>query len=140
VAFALVGFEHRLLEGVLVGLRPALPFAFDVVAAHGREHACCLRAAHHRNARVGPCEHEARPIRAPAHRIVAGTVAAADDERDLRHVGVGDRHHHLRAVPRDAAGFRVATDHETGDVLEEQQRRAALAGEFDEVGRLLRGF
>ncbi|MNN06427.1 hypothetical protein D3C81_1192170 [compost metagenome] len=40
----------------------------------------------------------------------------------------------------DAAGFVLLADHETGDVLQEQQRDATLAGQFDEVRAFLRRF
>ncbi len=39
----------------------------------------------------------------------------------------------------DAAGFVLLADHEAGDVLQEHQRDAALAGQFDEVRAFLRG-
>ena len=38
----------------------------------------------------------------------------------------------------DAAGFGIPADHETGDVLQEEQRDAALVAQFDEVRALLR--
>jgi hypothetical protein len=37
-------------------------------------------------------------------------------------------------------GLVFAADHEAGNVLEEQQRNAPLAGQFDEVRALLRAF
>jgi hypothetical protein len=59
---------------------------------------------------------------------------------ELRHGGGGDGGDHLRAVLGDAAGFVFAADHEAGDVLQEEERNAALAGELDEVRALLRAF
>jgi hypothetical protein len=50
----------------------------------------------------------------------------------------GDRGHHLGAVLGDAAGLVLAADHEAGDVLQEQQRDAALAAQLDEVRALER--
>src|SRR5690606_30109913 len=38
----------------------------------------------------------------------------------------------------DAAGLVLLADHETGDVLQEQQRNAALAGQLDEMRTFLR--
>ena len=52
----------------------------------------------------------------------------------------GDRRHHLGAVLGDAAGLVVAADHEADDVLQEQQRDAALAAQFDEMRCLERAF
>ena len=71
-----------------------------------RHHLRRLLAAHHRDARVRPGEQEARPERAPAHAVMAGAERAADLQRELRHVGVGDGLDHLRAVLDDARGLR----------------------------------
>ena len=54
------------------------------------------------------------------------------------HVRAGDRHHELRAVAGDAALLVLPPDHEARDVLEEDERDPALAGELDEVRALLR--
>ena len=51
---------------------------------------------------------------------------------------VRDGHHQLGAVARDAAGLVLGADHEAGDVLQEDERHAALAAELDEVRALLR--
>jgi hypothetical protein len=48
--------------------------------------------------------------------------------------------HHLGAVLGDAARLVFLAHHVAGDVLQEQQRDAALAGELDEMRRLERGF
>ncbi len=48
----------------------------------------------------------------------------------------GDRGHHLCAVLGNSAGLVVASDHEAHDILQEQQRNAALAAQFDEVRSL----
>ena len=50
----------------------------------------------------------------------------------------GDGRHELRAVLGDAGLLVLAPDHEPGDVLEEDERDPALAGELDEVGALER--
>ena len=50
----------------------------------------------------------------------------------------GDGAHELRAVLGDTARLVLLPDHEAGDVLQEQQRHAALAGELDEVRALQR--
>ena len=49
-----------------------------------------------------------------------------------------DRGDELGAVLGDAAGLVLLADHEAGDVLEEDERDAALAGELDEVRPLQR--
>src|SRR5262249_22241307 len=107
------------------------PFAADL-----GEHVRRLLAAHHRDARIGPGPQEARIVRAAAHRIVAGAEAIADDDGEFRHSRTGDRRHHLRAVLGNAARLVVAPYHEAGDVLQEEQRNVALAGELDEVRAL----
>ena len=47
---------------------------------------------------------------------------------------------HLGAVLGDAAGLVVAAHHEADDVLQEQERHAALAAQFDEMRGLERAF
>ena len=75
---------------------------------------------------------------AAAHRVVPGAERAARHHGELRDVRAGDRHHELRAVPRDAALLVLLADHEAGDVLEEDEGNPSFAGELDEVGALLR--
>ena len=117
-----------------------LPPRFDVVAADGGEHAGGLLAAHHGDAAVRPHRQEARRIGAAAHAVIAGAEAAADDDGEFRHAGGGDGRHQLGAVLGDAAGLVFPPDHEAGDVLQEQQRDAALAAELDEMRALQGGF
>ena len=59
-------------------------------------------------------------------------------DRQLGHPGARDRVHHLRAVLGDATGLVLATHHEPGDVLQEDQRDLALVAQFDEVRALQR--
>src|SRR6201999_1489569 len=66
-------------------------------------------------------------------------IAAADDQRELRHGGGGNSGHQLGAILGDAAGFVFASDHEAGDVLQENQRNVPLAAQLDEMGALQRG-
>src|SRR4051794_30427273 len=54
VALVLVLITDRRLERLLVLGRPLLPAGLQPVAAHRRQHAGRLLAAHHRDARVGP--------------------------------------------------------------------------------------
>src|SRR3972149_6215073 len=95
-----------------------------------------------------PRAYEARSARCPGparavHAAVDGRSPrperAADDDRELRHGGGGHRGHELGAVLGDTAGLVLAPDHEAGDVLEEEQRHPALAGQLDEVRPLQRG-
>ena len=71
-----------------------------------------------------------------AHAVVAGAEAAADDDRELGHLRVGDGHDHLRAVAREAAVLVLPADHEPGDVLQEHERDPALAAQLDKVRAL----
>ena len=107
-------------------------------AADRRQDPGRLLAAHDADPGVRPRPQEARLVGAAGHRVVPGAEAAADDHRELRHLGAGDRGHHLRPVLGDAAGLVLAADHEAGDVLEEHERDLPLGGELDEVGALER--
>src|SRR5688572_12305556 len=139
VALALVLLADRRLESFLVVLRPLPALRLDAVTLDGREHGSGLLAAHHRDARVGPRPEEARIEGAPAHAVVPRAERAAEDHRELRYSRARHRGHHLRAVLGDAAAFVLAAHHEAGDVLQEEERDAALAGELDEVRALERG-
>src|SRR4029077_1599208 len=79
-----------------------------------------------------------RLVRTAAHRVVARAERAAGDDGELRHLRVRDRHDELRAVAGNAAGLVLDADHEARDVLEEDERDAALAAELDEMRTLLR--
>src|SRR5580658_1606637 len=135
---ALVLLADRALEGLLILLRPLPRAAFELIALDGRQHARRLLPAHDGNTRVRPLEQEARRIGAAAHGVVAGPIAAADDDGELGHVGAGDRGDKLGAVLGDAAGFGAPPDHEAGDVLQEQQRNLFARAQFDEVRALQR--
>ena len=97
-----------------------------------------LLAAHHRDAAFGHMKRKRGAVGAAAHAVVAGAVRGADHHGELRHRGVGDGVHHLGAVLGDAAVLVALADDEAGDVLQEEQRDAALAAELDEVRRLER--
>jgi hypothetical protein len=62
----------------------------------------------------------------PIRTVILGTCAVATAVTSLAP---------SLAMP---SGLIFAADHEAGDVLQEQQRRAALAGELDEMGALQR--
>src|SRR5438876_935163 len=98
-----------------------------------------LLATHHRDARVRPGEEEPRAVGTAAHRVVPRAVGCADDDGQLRHLRRCHGVHHLGTVLRDAPVLVLLADHEAGDVLEEEERHAALAGERDEVRALQRG-
>src|SRR5688572_4484104 len=138
VALALVLLADRGLERLLFVLRPRALLRLDPVAAHGGQHRGGLLAAHDGDARVGPGPEEARAEGAAAHAVVPGAEGSSEDHRELRHARARDRGHHLRAVLGDAAALVLAPHHEAGDVLQEDERRAALGAELDEVRALER--
>src|SRR5262245_37159107 len=117
---------------------PGSLLRFDRVALDGGEHDRRLLSAHHRDARIRPHPEKSRSERTAAHSVVAGAVAAADDDGEFGHLRTGDGSDHLRAVARDAARLVFLPDHETRDVLQEKQRNAALRAELDEVRSLQR--
>src|SRR5512134_849445 len=135
---ARVLLHDRRLECILLLPAPLLAALLERFALHLREHAGSLLAAHDRDPGVGPRPQEPRRVRAPAHAVVAGAEAAADDERELGHACACDRRHHLGAVLGDAPVLGFLPHHEAGDVLEEHERDAAPAGELDEMRALQR--
>ena len=138
MALPLVLLADRRLERLLVGRAPVAALGLGRLLAQQPQNGSSLLAAHDRDARIRPHPEEARGVGAPAHAVIAGAVAAADDHGVFRHVGGGDRGHHLGAVLGDAARLVFAPDHEAGDVLQEQQRNVALARQLDEMRALER--
>ncbi len=120
-------------------LLQALPFFFEAVALDLGEHARGLLAAHDRDARVRPHPQETRAVRTAAHAVVAGAETAADDDGEFRYAGARHRRYQLGAVLGDAPRFVFFADHETSDVLQEDQRDAALCAQFDEMRAFQRG-
>src|SRR5438270_403268 len=137
MALAFVLGTDRRLERLLLGGGPG--FLHIVLLALG-EHGSSLLAAHDRYPCIGPHPEEARAIGAPAHAVIAGSEAAADDQRQLWHAGAGDSRDHLGPVLGDAAGLIFAADHETSDILQENERNTALGAELDEMCTLESGF
>ena len=97
--------------------REFLPLARELIAFHGGQHAGGLLSSHHADAGVGPHPQKSRRVGSAAHPVISGAERAADDDRELRHGGIGDCVHHLRAVFGDAASLILLSDHEAGDVL-----------------------
>src|ERR1700691_958178 len=126
MALGLVLLADRGLEAFLLLLAPFFAARARPIAPHRGQHIGRLLAAHHRDARIGPGPQKARRIGAAAHGVIAGTEAAADDDGEFGHVGAGYRRYHLGAVLGDAASLVFLADHEAGNVLQEDQRNAAL--------------
>src|SRR5450432_4834061 len=110
------------LERLFLVFRPGFSRRFQAVAADRREYRGSLFAAHDADARVRPHPQETRLITAAAHGVIAGAEAAADDDGEFGHVGAGDRRDHLRSILGDAGLLVFLADHESGDVLQEDQR------------------
>src|SRR5215831_15613233 len=139
VALVLVLVADRLLERVLLAGGPVLAARLELIPPDRGEHARGLVAAHHGDPGVRPHPQEAGGVGPAAHRVVARAERAADDHRELRHPGAGDRGDHLGAVLGDAVGLVLPADHEAGDVLQEDEGNPALVAQLDEVRALERG-
>src|SRR5215831_7280441 len=80
VPLPLVLLADRLLEGLLLRFGPLTAGRLQLLALYGREDARRLLPAHHRDACVRPLEQETRPVGTATHRVIARSVAAADDD------------------------------------------------------------
>ena len=60
---------------------------FRYLRTHLCQHPCCLLPSHDTDLGIGPHEKEVGAVGAAAHAIVASSKAAADDDRDLWHLG-----------------------------------------------------
>ena len=130
-ALALVRLEDRRLERIAVGVRR------EAATDRGQDPRRLL-PTHDGDPAVRPRPQESRLVGPAGHRVVPGSETPPDEDRELRDFRIGDRHDQFRAVLGDARLFVFAPDHEPGDVLEEDERDPALAGELDEVGALER--
>ena len=97
------------------------------------KHAGRLLATHYRNPRVRPHPEESRLVGPSAHPVVSGAKRTADDDRKFRNFCVRDGSDELRTIFRDAALFELLSDHEAGDVLEEEQWNFSLITELDKM-------
>src|SRR5439155_19669056 len=73
----------------------------------------------------------------PAECVIAGAEGAAQDNGDLRNYAVGDRVNQLGAGPDNTGCFRLLSDHEAVDILEKENRNAALIAIHYESRRLV---
>src|SRR5690606_20876736 len=99
---------------------------FDLYQDAGR-----LLAPHYRDPGVGPHKQKAGIIGPAAHAVVAGAKRAADDYRQLGHLGTGHRSDQFGAVAGDTLGLVLAAHHKAGDVLQEHQGNFALGAKLD---------
>src|SRR5690606_37845233 len=140
VAFMFVLFADGGLEGFFFLGAPALATSFQAITAHGSQHAGRLLTTHDRDAGIGPEKQQARAEGSATHAVVTGTKGAAQNHGELgdgRGRYGGDQ---LGAMTGNPFVLVLAAHHEAGDVLQEHQRRLALAAQFDEVGALLGRF
>ncbi|MND99129.1 hypothetical protein D3C80_915060 [compost metagenome] len=140
MALVLVLVEDRLLEPRFVFGAERMAAALALLTLDLSQHPSGLFGTHHANSRVRPHPQKAWVVGAAAHTVVTGTEAAADDYSEFRYLGAGHGGDQLGAVLGDPAGLVFLADHETGNVLQEQQRDATLAGQLNEVRAFLRGF
>lgn len=97
-----------------------------------------LRAAHDGNLRCWPGKNQPRIVGFSAHGIVPGAIRVPNDERKLRHHGIRDRTHHLRAILDDAAMLRPGSHHEARDILQKDERNPLLVTVHHEARRFIR--
>ena len=67
-------------------------------------------------------------------------MRTADDDRELRNVHAGHGGDQFSTVLGDTAGFVGLADHESRDVLQEDEWNPSLPAEFHKVGAFLAGF
>ncbi len=95
--------------------------------------------AHHRDRGAGQGDAAVGLEGRAGHRVEAGAVGLAHDDRDLRHGRFGDGADHLRPVADDPLALDRGADHEAGHVGEEEQRQVEGVAGLDEAGRLVGG-
>ena len=107
------------------------------IALDGGQNGGRLLAAHHGDTRIGPHEQETRRVSPATHAVIARTIGSANNDGEFR-PGIGRyRRDQLGAILGDTASLVFRTDHETGDILQKDQRDTALGAQLDEVRALL---
>src|SRR5690606_28133849 len=81
MSLTLVLIADRRAECLFLLRAPAAALRLDRVPPQHRQHRGRLLAAHHRDPRIRPHPQEARRIGPAAHAVIAGTVAAPDNDR-----------------------------------------------------------
>src|SRR3546814_12756797 len=127
MALAVILGTDRILEGLFLVLAPAAAAGLDAIALDGGQHAGRLLATHHRDAGIRPHEQKPRAVGPAAPAVIAGTIRAADDDGEFRHLGARPGGNQLGAVAGDAAGLVFLADHDSGMYLQAHQRDLALA-------------
>lgn len=136
---AVVPDSRRREHGLTFTLDSSLQLRIRVFPHRLHDRAELLRA-HDGNLRIRPHPQESWGEGSATHAIVARTVAGANDDGEFRHVSARYGVDELCTVFGDAAGLGVFADHETTNVLEEDERDVALGAELDEVRALETGF
>src|SRR5678816_2470385 len=134
----LVLLRDRGNEGGFLFCAPFAAFSLDRFAPHCREHRCDLLPAHYADACIRPHPEEAWTIGTPAHSVVSGAKASTDNDCQLRNAGACNGRNHLGPMPGDALVLVLFANHETGDVLQEDEWHFALTAQLNKVCALLR--
>src|SRR5690606_11951640 len=100
------------------------------------KHLGSLMPPHNGNARVRPGEQEARLISASRHGVIAGSEGSSDQDRDHGHPRGRHGGDELGSMLGDAAFLEMAAHHETGYVLQEDERNSAFFAKLYEMDRL----
>src|SRR5229473_606368 len=130
----------RLIDGLLQIFGQGLAGGFVFFDFHGKEGLHGGIAFHDADAGGGPTEREVGIEALAGHSVVAGAAGVIDGEDDLGDGGGGHGLDHLGAGADDAFALDFDAHHETGDVLEVDQRQAEALGGFDEVSDFSGGF
>mmetsp|Transcript_17054 Transcript_17054/g.33362 ORF Transcript_17054/g.33362 Transcript_17054/m.33362 type:complete len:254 (+) Transcript_17054:350-1111(+) len=106
---------------------------FVVILSNLSQDSTSLLSTHHGNLGIRPHEDHTRAIGTATHAIVTSTVGVADDAGNLGHVCTRDCSDKFSAILGDTFSLIFATNHESGDILQEDNGGAALAAKFHKV-------
>mmetsp|Transcript_57983 Transcript_57983/g.127101 ORF Transcript_57983/g.127101 Transcript_57983/m.127101 type:complete len:203 (-) Transcript_57983:2028-2636(-) len=101
-------------------------FPLQLVLLHDGDNSRGLLSAHHRDLCAGPQESESRPKSWPTHRVIPRSKTASTNDRELGNWYIAHGINHLRPILCDPALLIGGPDDEPRDVVQEDQRRAAL--------------
>src|SRR5205085_8102070 len=90
-------------------------------------------AFHHPHASSGPTKDEVRIEALSGHRVITGARCVIDCQNNLRNRRRCHRFYKLRTGTDDSRVFGLWSNHESGNILNKQQRRLMTVAGLNEV-------
>ncbi len=134
----LVSLDSLVAHTRLLFRRELLALPLELGGLDLREHSSGLFASHDCNLGIRPHVEHAGVVGPAAHTVVSRTIGGADDAGDFGDGGGRDCVDHFGPVLSDTLVLVLLADHESSDVLQEDERHLALRANLNKIGALCR--